>query len=145
MLASYWVIARLILRKNNLLETERDSMNVEFDTYQGRRVIIDDGCPVEGGVYTSFLFGSGAIALGNGSPVGFVPTETDRDKRKGSGVDYLINRRVQILHPRGVKFTATTRANIETVSRAEMSTATNWELVYEPKQIRMVAFKHKIV
>lgn len=134
-----------LLLKNNLLETERDSMNVEFDTYQGRRVIIDDGCPVEGGVYTSFLFGSGAIALGNGSPVGFVPTETDRDKRKGSGVDYLINRRVQILHPRGVKFTATTRANIETVSRAEMSTATNWELVYEPKQIRMVAFKHKIV
>ena len=60
-------------------------------------------------------------------------------------MDYLINRRVQILHPRGVKFTATTRANIETVSRAEMSTATNWELVYEPKQIRMVAFKHKIV
>ena len=33
------------LKKLNLIETERDSTDVEFDTYQGRRVTVDDGCP----------------------------------------------------------------------------------------------------
>ena len=42
------------LKKLNLIETERDSTDVEFDTYQGRRVTVDDGCPVgAGGVYTT--------------------------------------------------------------------------------------------
>ncbi|MDO4301553.1 MAG: major capsid protein [Clostridia bacterium] len=132
------------LKKNNLIENERDSTDVEFETYQGRRVIVDDGCPVENGVYTTYLFGSGAIAYGNGSPVGHVATEIDRDKKKGSGVDYLINRNTFILHPRGIKWTNAVRANVETPTRAELANAQNWERVYEPKQIRIVAFKHKI-
>lgn len=132
------------LKKQNLIVTERDSTSVEFDTYQGRRVIVDDGCPAEDGVYTTYLFGDGAVAYGNGSPVGFVATEVDRDKKKGSGVDYLINRRTFILHPRGVAFQNVVRANAENVTRAELADATNWKRVYEPKQIRMVAFKHKL-
>lgn len=132
------------LKKQNLIVTERDSTDVEFDTYQGRRVIVDDGCPVKDGVYTTYLFGQGAVAYGNGSPVGFVPTEVDRDKKKGSGVDYLINRRTFILHPRGVAFKNAVRANPENVLRAELANPANWQRVYEPKAIRMVAFKHKI-
>ena len=132
------------LKKQNLIQTERDSTSVEFDTYQGRRVIVDDGCPVANGVYTTYLFGNGAVAYGNGSPVRFVPTELDRDKKLGSGVDYPINRKAFILHPRGIKFTNLVRANAETVSRAELANAKNWERVYEPKAIRMVCFKHKI-
>lgn len=136
------------LKKQNLITTEHPSVDVSFDTYQGKRVIIDDGCPVDGSgsnaVFTSYLFGEGAIALGNGSPVGFVPTELDRDKKKGSGVDYLINRKTNILHPRGIKFTNTNVAKTEGPSRAELQDAQNWLPVYEPKQIRIVAFKHKI-
>ncbi len=136
------------LRKQNLLETIQPSTGGKIDLYQGKRVIIDDGCPVEGSganmIFTSYLFGAGAIALGNGSPVGFVPTETDRAKRKGSGVDYLINRKTNILHPRGVKFTNTNVELAEGPSREELRDAENWQPVYEPKQIRMVAFRHKI-
>lgn len=72
------------LKKQNLITTERDSNSVEFDTYQGRRVIVDDGCPVDNGVYTTYLFGQGAIAFGEGSPVGFVQTETQRDPSIGA-------------------------------------------------------------
>lgn len=90
------------LKKRNLIDTQRDSTDVEFDTYQGRRVIVDDGCPVDGDVYTTYLFGSGAIALGNGSPVGHKPSEIARDPKIGAGIDYLITRRVFILHPRGI-------------------------------------------
>ena len=132
------------LKKQNLIQTERDSTDVEFDVYQGRRVIVDDALAPVNDVYTTYLFGNGAIALGNGSPVGFVPTEIDRDKRKGSGIDYLINRKTFIMHPRGIKWTNAVRANVETPLEAELANAANWERVYEPKQIRIVAFKHKI-
>ena len=132
------------LKKLNLIETERDSTDVEFDTYQGRRVTVDDGCPVADGVYTTYLFGNGAVAYGNGSPVGHVATEMDRDKKTGGGVDYLINRKAFILHPRGIAYTGAKREHVETPTRAELAMAENRKPVYEPKQLRIVAIKHKI-
>ena len=132
------------LKKQNLIDMVQPSNDVGFGTYQGKRVIVDDGCPVEKGVYTTYLFGNGAIALGNGNPVGFVPTETDRAKRKGSGVDYLINRKTMILHPRGIAWQNAEVANTEGPSRAEIQNPKNWKPVYEPKQIRIVAFRHKL-
>lgn len=133
------------LRKQNLIETVQPSSDVAFGMYQGKRVIVDDGCPVDTskGVYTTYIFGSGAIALGNGSPVGFVPVETDRNKLKGSGIDYLINRKQYILHLRGVAWqNAATAA--EGPTRANLADPANYKMVYEPKQIRVVEFKHKI-
>lgn len=132
------------LKKQNLIETVQPSNDVAFGTYQGKRVIVDDGCPAENGVYTTYLFGNGAIALGNGNPAGFVPTETDRAKRKGSGIDYLINRKTMILHPRGVAWQNANVAKTEGPSRLEIADPVNWKPVYEPKQIRIVAFKHKL-
>ena len=132
------------LKKMNLIDTERDSTDVEFDTYQGRRVTVDDGCPVADGVYTTYLFGNGAVAYGNGSPTGFVSTEVDRDKQTGGGIDYLINRKAFILHPRGIAYTGAIRDHVETPLRTELAMAENWKPVYEPKQLRIVAIKHKI-
>ena len=137
------------LKKQNLIEMVQPSSDVGFGVYQGKRVIVDDGCPYTGTgtnmVFSTYLFGEGAVALGNGSPVGFVPTETDRDKKKGSGVDYLINRRTSILHPRGVAFTSKAVSNIKQgPTRTELADPKNWNPVYEPKQIRIVEFRHKI-
>ena len=132
------------LKKQNLIATERDSTGVEFETYQDRKVTVDDSCPVANGVYTTYLFGNGAIALGNGSPVGHVATEVDRDKKTGGGVDYLINRKAFILHPRGIAWQNAVRANVETPLRTELADARNWKPVYEPKQLRIVAIKHKL-
>lgn len=133
------------LKKRNLIETERDSTDVEFDTYQGKRVTVDDSCPVDkNGVYTTYLFSQGAIALGNGNPVGHVATETDRDKQTGGGIDYLINRKAYILHMRGVAYTGAVREHVETPTREELKMAQNWNPVYEPKQLRVVALKHKL-
>ena len=71
-------------------------------------------------------------------------TEVDRDKQTGGGIDYLINRKAYILHMRGVAYTGATRANVETPTRAELMLAQNWKPVYEPKQLRVVALKHKL-
>ena len=117
---------------------------MEFDTYQDRRVIVDDGCPVADGVYTTYLFGQGAIAFGEGTPVDFVQTEVDRDPNLGAGVNILYNRHAFIMHPRGVAWTNKARAAVESPTREELANGTNWNLVYEPKQVRLVAIKHKL-
>lgn len=49
------------LKAQNLIETIRANVDTDFDTYQGRRVIVDDGCPFADGVYTTYLFGQGGL------------------------------------------------------------------------------------
>ena len=60
------------LRKQDLIDVIQPSGANPFSTYMGKRVIIDDGCPVTGSgssqVFSTYLFGNGAIALGNGTP-----------------------------------------------------------------------------
>lgn len=130
------------LAKQNLIQTVQPSDgSPSIKTYMGKRVIVDDGCPYENGIFTTYIFGEGAIAYGSGNPVGFVATETDRDSLAGE--DYLINRKTFILHPRGVAFTSASVAD-SSPSNAELATAANWNRVYENKNIRIVAFKHKI-
>ena len=126
------------LRKNNLIQTELDSNNKPISLFMEKRVIIDDSCPVSSGAYTTYLFGQGAIGLGNGAAP--VPTETDRDSLAGD--DILINRKHYVLHPRGVKWVGTAAGASPT--NAELATGTNWSKVYEDKAIRMVKFIHKL-
>ncbi len=129
------------LAKQNLITTVRNSEGaVVMKSYMEKQVIVDDGCPVSSGTYSTYLFGTGAIALGNGNPVGFVPTETDRDSLAGE--DYLINRRTFIMHPRGVAWGGTPAGSSPT--NAELATGTNWTRKYENKAIRIVKFVHKI-
>lgn len=129
------------LSKQDLITTIRNSEGkVVMKSYMEKQVIVDDGCPVTDGTYSTFLFGAGAFALGNGNPVGFVPTETDRDSLAGE--DYLINRKTLILHPRGVAFTGTPAGSSPT--NTELATGTNWTRKYANKAIRVVQFKHKI-
>jgi hypothetical protein len=127
------------LRKQNLIEFEKDSNNMPFPTYMGKRVIIDDSMPASGGVYTSYIFGGGAFALGNGAAP--VPTETDRDSLQGD--DILINRNHFLLHPRGVAFQNASVAG-SSPTNTELAAAANWNRVYENKNVRIVAFKHKL-
>lgn len=126
------------LRKNNLIQTELDSNNKPISLFMEKRVIVDDTCPVASGAYTTYLFGQGAIGLGNGAAP--VPTETDRDSLAGD--DILINRWHNIIHPRGVKWVGNAAGSSPT--NTELATGTNWSRVYEDKAIRMVKFVHKL-
>jgi hypothetical protein len=125
------------LWKANLIQTIRDSENNAFDTFMGRRVIIDDSLPkvaVTGGhKYTSFLFGQGAIGMGEGTPQN--PVEMDREILKRNSA--LVNDKQFILHPRGCAWTGTAAG--DTPSDAELATGTNWTRKYEVKNIRIVA------
>ncbi|MDF2790815.1 MAG: hypothetical protein K0S80_3916 [Neobacillus sp.] len=127
------------LRKQNLITYELDSNNRPIALYMGKRVIVDDSMPVTDGTYTTYIFGAGAFAEGNGAAP--VPTETDRDSLQGN--DILINRQHFILHPRGVAFQNASVAGASPTN-AELATATNWVRAYENKAIRVVEFKHKL-
>lgn len=130
------------LKKMNLIDNVPDAVsNINIPYYLGLRVIVDDGIvPVVAGggfKYTSYLFGGGAIARGEGSAP--VPVETDRDSLVGE--DYLINRRHFVLHPRGIKwlegsFTPTSGSFSPT--NVEVALAANWGRVYCKKNIRIV-------
>ena len=127
------------LRKNNLIETMLDSDNQKIRLFMGKNVIIDDTCPHADGIYTTYLFGAGAVGYGRG--VAPVETETDRDSLAGE--DILVNRQHFIMHPRGIKFTNTSVVGASPTN-TELATGTNWEKVYDDKNIRIVKFVHKL-
>lgn len=133
------------LAKRQLIEyvQEKDQSD-RIPYFMNKRVIIDDGMPydTETKTGTAYLFGQGAIALGNGSHPRIIPTEIDRDALASSGEDFLINRRIYILHPRGIKWTEASVADVFP-ENAELATGTNWARVYEPKAIRVVKFVFK--
>jgi hypothetical protein len=142
------------LRKLDLIDFIPDSEGKPvIRVFQGRRVIIDDGCPVrvgttDGYVYTTYLFGPGAICRGAApldTPVqgGFGTEGVEMARSALDGDTNLINRRRYILHPRGVKFTSASVAG-KNPTDAEIETAANWVRVYEPKNVRIVAVVHNI-
>jgi hypothetical protein len=130
------------LTKDDLIETIRPSEGKPaVKLFLGKPVIVDDGLPVvtETGIYTTYIFGAGAFGWGEGGAP--VPTETARDALAGD--DILIHRRHFLLHPRGVRFKNVSVAG-STPSNAELANHANWVRVYEPKNVRIVQFKHKL-
>ena len=91
-------------------------------------------------VYTTYLFARGSIGRGEGTPVALTLAETDRDSLAGD--DFVINRWALVMHPMGVKWKGIPAG--ATPTNAELATGSNWERVYEDKNIGLVAIKHKI-
>lgn len=115
---------------------------VPLRTYKGKTIIVDDTLPKEAGgtngfVYSTYLFGPGAIAFGEGEMQDLDAVETDRDSLQGD--DYLINRNQVIMHPRGVKWIGTPAADSPT--NAELGTGANWSRVYAAKNVRLLCLK----
>jgi hypothetical protein len=146
-----------LLRKLDLIDFVPDSegRGMMLKVFQGLEVIVDDSITTEivdsKTVYHSFLFGTGAIALGTGRKPEGVDGATNgstwevefaRDALAGDST--LIHRWLNIMHPRGVKFTDTTVAG-KTPSNAELATAANWTRVYEPKNIRIVRIRSNVL
>ncbi len=129
------------LRKQNLIDfipAARGEVN--FPQYMGLTVIIDDNLPTTAGVnqtrYTTVLFAPGSFAWGEGSPE--IPVETDRNPLAGDGggEEFIVSRREFCIHPRGIKWTDVSCAG-QSPTNAEVALATNWDRVYERKNIKM--------
>lgn len=125
------------LKKRDLISFEKESLgDLEVETYRGLRVIVDRNMPVSSGVYTTYLFGNGAVGMGQGAAP--VPSETDRDSLAGE--DFLITRTHFLMHPRGIAWQEGGVAG-ESPTNAEMEAAARWNRVYERGQIRIAAIR----
>ncbi len=131
------------MQKNNLIDFIVDSSNgaaVRIPTFLGREVIVDDGVPYSGGVFQTWLFGSGTWRMGMGSPK--VPTEVWRNPSAGNGggQEVLHNRVEWCLHPKGHKY-AGTPANggpSNAATSNNLAHQDSWQRVFtERKQIKI--------
>lgn len=142
------------LKKQDLIEYVQESQGgATYATFRGLRVITDDTAPVDtsgdNDVYTTYLFGQGAIAWGLDStprPLdgGFGDHYLEYTRTPLSHESYLIMRRWFIMHPRGVAWSDGSVAGTSPTN-AELALAANWARVYEPKNVRIVAINHNIL
>jgi hypothetical protein len=133
------------LVKQDLIDYLPDSEGKSrIRTFQGHRVIVDDNLTSTAGTnspaYTTYLFGQGAFAWGEGSLDPNEAAETDRITLEST--DILATRRRFILHPRGVEWIGTAAGDSPT--NAEFATGTNWAKAYLDKNIRLVAVRHNV-
>lgn len=95
--------------------------------------------------YTTYFLGSNAFIRQDGSPEGFVGTETDRDKIGAK--NYLINRWCQVIHPRGLAWVSdgsNYADNNPYPSNADLANPANWSLVADHKTVAIAALVHTI-
>jgi len=138
------------LQKQNLIDFVPDSdQKTQIPTYQGLRIVVDNGMPKFGsGATTQYLciiFGAGAIGYGDGQPKNALAFEREESRANGGGVETLWTRKDMILHPFGYKFLSTTITGNGTETRpasaswADLALATNWERVV-PREAVPMAF-----
>ncbi len=135
------------LQKQNLISTVRNSEGkIMFHKYLELIVIVDDRCPAvtnetTGKIeYTTYLFGQGAVGIGNGQAKVPIEVKRDPDAGDGEGIETLYSRKHFILHPRGVAFQNSSVAGISPTN-AELEEAANWDRVYNRKNIRIAVLK----
>lgn len=129
------------MQKNNLIDFIPDSRGeTTIPTFLGRVVVKDDGMPVTGGVYQTWLFGAGAVRWGVGAAR--VPSEVSRkaEANQGGGEEVLHNRVEWCLHPAGHAYVGTSPvggpSNAATANN--LAHAGSWQRVFtERKQIKI--------
>lgn len=131
-----------MITRNPIFDPSQSS--VEMERYLGYRILVDDSMPVADGVYDTYFLGTNAFIRQDGTPAGFIGTETDRDKLGAK--DYLINRRCMIITPRGFSWNtaATYPEGIYYPTNTMLETPENWTLATDHKKIPIACLKHKI-
>jgi hypothetical protein len=133
------VMSQLV--KNDMITFFKPSQDAPaIPTMMGKVVIMDDSLPVvpgatNGFVYTSILFGHGAIGYAEGVPTELpVQLWNEPFGGNGAGITSLIERKRLILHPFGYQFTSASVAG-QSPTNAEMATAANWSRVVVRKNV----------
>lgn len=136
------------LKKLKLIETNfAADGSVDFQSYLGYRVIIDDqltpdvssGTPV----YTTYLFGAGAVSFGQGPVINPFELERDAKAADGQGVDSIITRQHNCFHINGFSFNSSTISGPGgiTAKKEDLELATNYERVSDRKLIPIAFLK----
>jgi hypothetical protein len=126
------------MRKNNLIDFIQDSVTgADLATFQGLRLVVDDGLPKSGNVYTSYIFAPGALEIGYGpvekpSEVYWVP-----DAGHGIGAEVLYRRWMNSIHPMGFAWAGSTTASGGPAD-SDLESAASWNRACsERKQVKI--------
>jgi Major capsid protein 13-like len=110
--------------------------------FGGLTVIVNDDCTTASGSnstkYRSYLLGPNSVSYAVHLPPDAVATQREELQGQGSGVDYLVNRRHNLIHINGFSFVSGSVAG-KSATWAELATASNWNRIQNRKNIR-VAF-----
>ncbi len=119
------------------IDTTLGGPDGQIPTYMGKIVIVDDSVPSNGGAgpYTTYFAGAGAIGYGEARMDPGDAVKTDEDIL--AGTEFLVNRRIFILHPFGVRWGGTPAGSAAT--NAELAVGASWTRVYERKNVRLAA------
>lgn len=128
------------LQKLDLIDDTPDSEGVPIKSYRGRAVIVTDRLAPTSGVYPTLFLGEGALAYCRGAPKR--PAEIHREPLLNGGEEYVVNRHIFTMHPRGIAYTGSIAGN--TATDAELATAAKWSRAWSAKNIAIGVFKHKI-
>lgn len=101
-------------------------------SFAGLRVIVDSQLPHASGVYTSFLFGPGAVSEGVQQELRIEAERNILSKQDVMAVDYHYG-----MHVNGVTWNAGT----DNPNNAALSTSGNWTLKYDSELIPVVRLK----
>nr|WP_314639881.1 major capsid protein [uncultured Olsenella sp.] len=113
----------------------------------GMTVIVDDSAPMVAGAsaaentYTTYLLGGGVLRHAMAGVE--VPVEVKRDPIHNGGENVLITRRRETIHPNGFSFSKPSSGYKQSPTLAQLSSKTNWKLVFDPKSVPLVAVTTK--
>jgi hypothetical protein len=112
-------------------------------TWMGHYVLVDDTAPKDASSpinYTTYVFGNGSVGYAQAPTK--TPVEVGREPLQGGGTDYIVNRKNYVMHPRGVKWKGTPSGS--TPANSELAVGTNWERVWENKNVKIIKFVHNL-
>ncbi len=131
--------------KADMIATLPDSNGGFIQTFRGLSVLVDDSLPVVSTVYTTVLFGPGAVGYGLTDPriAAGIELENIPGAGNGGGQQILHSRVNLAIHPLGFKWTETTVAG-DSPTIAELALVANWDRVAQRKNVPMAFLKHKL-
>lgn len=137
------------MKKQNLIDFEKDSEDKRIEFYQGMRLIKSKEMPTAGdtqgatstNAYETWFIGADSTLWGTGIARRPLAIQREEQFYNGGGQEVVTSRVVWALHPRGFTQTSTPTNNGGGFSNATLETATTWDRAFpQREQIKFAAY-----
>jgi hypothetical protein len=153
-IAVHSMIMSRMVKNDEVVDVLDSTGKLVLQTYKGRAIIVDDTLPVEGTgparVYTSILFGAGAVgfggvegsafALGEGVPKVAAEVSRTAEAGNGGGMESIWERKTWIIHPFGFEWVEGTLVEMSP-TLADLRLAAHWNRVVSRQQVPLAFIK----
>lgn len=115
---------------------------IMLPTIAGKHVLVTDRYTLSDGTYSTYLFGEGAFLSCEKKNYKNQYT-TNYDPETSAGVEKFYTKQGKVLHPNGLSLAVDNIAK-ESPTKAELGSADNWSLKFNPKNVKMGLIKSKV-